>query len=102
VVDFAKADPLAVPGGFDLIVDLVARRPMLAYRRALAPGGRLVVVARANRCLPELADLLQTGELVPVIDSTWPLEAVPDAMRKLAAADAFGKLVIDVADADER
>jgi hypothetical protein len=39
---------------------------------------------------------------VPVIDSTWPLDAVPDAMRKLAAADAFGKLVIDVADADER
>jgi NADPH:quinone reductase-like Zn-dependent oxidoreductase len=34
VVDFAKADPLAVPGGFDLIVDVVARRPMLAY------GGR--------------------------------------------------------------
>ena len=99
--------------------------------RALAPGGRLVVVggrtrtifatgtwgallsiagrrrrrvllARANRSLPELADLLQTGELVPVIDSTWPLEAVPDAIRTLAAADAFGKLVIDVADADER
>jgi len=38
---------------------------------------------------------------VPVIDSTWPLEAVPDAIRTLAAADAFGKLVIDVADADE-
>jgi NADPH:quinone reductase-like Zn-dependent oxidoreductase len=104
---------------------------MLAYRRALAPRGRLVVVggrtrtilvtgtwgellsiggrrrmrvllARANRGLPELADLLQTGELVPVIDSTWPLEAVPDAIRTLAAADAFGKLVIDVADADER
>ena len=131
VVDFAEHDPLAVPGGFDLIVDVVARRPVLAYRRALAPGGRLVVVggrtrtifatgtwgallsiggrrrmrmllARANRGLPELADLLQTGELVPVVDSIWPLEAVPDAIRTLAAADAFGKLVIDVADANER
>jgi hypothetical protein len=39
---------------------------------------------------------------VPVIDSTWPLEAVPDAIRTLAAAVAFGKLVIDIADADER
>jgi hypothetical protein len=34
---------------------------------------------------------------VPVIDSIWPLEVVPHAMPKLADADAFGKLVIDVA-----
>jgi len=57
--------------------------------------------ARPTAMTP-FADLLQTGELVPVIDSTWPLEAVPDAIRTLAAADAFGKLVIDVADANER
>jgi NADPH:quinone reductase-like Zn-dependent oxidoreductase len=131
LVDAAEEDPLAAPGGFDLIVDVVARRPMLAYRRALAPGGRLVVVggrtrtlaatvawgallslggrrrlrvllARANRGLPELAELLETGDLVPVIDSAWPLEAVPEAIRTLAAGDAVGKLVIDVAHGNER
>jgi len=37
-----------------------------------------------------------------MIDSTLPLETVPDAIRTLAAAGAFGKLVLDVADADER
>jgi hypothetical protein len=35
---------------------------------------------------------------VPVIDSIWPLEAAPDAIRELAAVDAFGKLVFGVAD----
>jgi Zinc-binding dehydrogenase len=44
--------------------------------------------------MPDLADLLHTGELVPVINSIWPLEAVPDGMRKLVDAHAFGKLVM--------
>ncbi len=129
VLDAERDDPLAGAGEFDLIVDVVARRSMPAYRRALAPGGSLVVVggrtrtilatvtwgsllslgsrrmrvlfARANRGLEDLADLLQAGDLLPVIDSSWPLEAVPDAIRKLAAGQAIGKLVIDVADAGE-
>jgi len=79
--------------------------PTGTWGALLSIGGRCrmrVLLVRANRGLPELADLLQTGELAPVIDSTLPLETVPDAIRTLAAAGAFGKLVLDVADADER
>ena len=61
-----------------------------------------MLLARANRGPPDHDDLLPTRELVPVIDSIWSLEAAPDAIRKMRAADAFGKLVIDVADPDER
>ena len=48
--------------------------------------------------LERLAQLIEAGEVTPVIDSTYPLEQVPTAMRHLMAGNARGKLVITVAD----
>jgi NADPH:quinone reductase-like Zn-dependent oxidoreductase len=41
-----------------------------------------------------LGDLLSSGDLVPVIEATYPLEQVPDAMRYLGEGHARGKLVV--------
>jgi|tagenome__1003787_1003787.scaffolds.fasta_scaffold20777919_1 NADPH:quinone reductase-like Zn-dependent oxidoreductase len=47
--------------------------------------------------LERLAQLVEAGQLVPVIDKTYPLDQVPAAMRHLEAGHARGKLVITVA-----
>jgi NADPH:quinone reductase-like Zn-dependent oxidoreductase len=46
--------------------------------------------------IERLAQLIQAGQLTPVIDKTYPLHQAPDAMRHLVAGHARGKLVITV------
>ena len=43
-----------------------------------------------------LGDLLQTGALVPVLDSVRPLEEVADAFRRFGAQEHTGKIVLSV------
>jgi NADPH:quinone reductase-like Zn-dependent oxidoreductase len=46
--------------------------------------------------LTYLADLVQTGKLKVVIDKTYPLSQLPDAMRYLETGRARGKVVVTV------
>ena len=48
-----------------------------------------------------LADLVQTGKLKVVIDKTYPLSQLPEAMRYLETGRARGKVVITVGDNTE-
>lgn len=41
-----------------------------------------------------LAEFLEAGKLTPVIDSTFSLEDVPDAMQYLQTGQARGKIII--------
>jgi NADPH:quinone reductase-like Zn-dependent oxidoreductase len=41
-----------------------------------------------------LRELMEAGKLTPVVDRTYPLEEVPEAMRRLAAGDTRGRIVI--------
>ena len=43
-----------------------------------------------------LKELIETGKVMPVIDKTYPLSEVPDAIRYLKAGHARGKIVIAV------
>ncbi|MFZ1114704.1 MAG: NAD(P)-dependent alcohol dehydrogenase [Propionibacteriaceae bacterium] len=43
-----------------------------------------------------VAELLEAGKIRPVIDRTFPLSEVPEAMRYLTAGHARGKIVITV------
>ena len=43
-----------------------------------------------------LADLMQTGKILPVIDRTYKLSETPDALRYLEQGHARGKVVITV------
>ena len=109
-----------------MIVDLVGRRGVRAYRRALAKGGHAVLVGGSFRKLfqavtlgplsarfggkrvsvlahkPRRADLIELNEMVdsgkvaPVVDRIYPLAEVPDAVRRIAAGESVGKLVISV------
>jgi len=56
------------------------------FRGAKDPGDRLVVVK----------DLIEAGKITPVIDRTFPLSEVPEAIRYLESGQARGKIVIIV------
>jgi hypothetical protein len=59
---------------------------------------RLVTLApdRAGGFLYDLKDLIESGRVQPVIDRTYDLTEVPDAMRYLETGHARAKVVITV------
>jgi NADPH:quinone reductase-like Zn-dependent oxidoreductase len=53
------------------------------------------VLARPNKKdLTFMKELLEAGNVVPVIDRRYPLRKVPEALRYLEAGHAQGKVVI--------
>jgi NADPH:quinone reductase-like Zn-dependent oxidoreductase len=56
------------------------------FRGAKDPGDRLVV----------LKELIEAGKITPVIDRTFPLSEVPEAVRYLESGQTQGKVVIAV------
>ena len=67
------------------VTSLVARQRL----RALAAKER-------SEDLLFLTGLFESGQVTPVIDRTYPLAEVPDAIRRLETGDVRGKLVITV------
>ncbi|MGD0069038.1 MAG: zinc-binding dehydrogenase, partial [Streptosporangiaceae bacterium] len=54
-------------------------------------------LARQSRDdLAVLRELLQSGQVTPVIDRTYPLSEVPEAIRYLELGHASGKVVITI------
>jgi NADPH:quinone reductase-like Zn-dependent oxidoreductase len=124
VIDY-RTDDYTKTGPYDLIVDLVARRSVFAYRRALAPGGRYLIVGGTARALlrvltigaligavsgrhigvlavkpgpgsfTALAERCVAGEVRIHIDRTFPLEQTADALARVGDGRALGKVVIE-------
>ncbi len=59
-------------------------RQVHPFRGAKDPGDRLIV----------MKELIESGRVTPVIDRTFPLSQVPEAMRYLESGRAVGKVVI--------
>jgi NADPH:quinone reductase-like Zn-dependent oxidoreductase len=62
-------------------------RQLHPFRGARDPGDRLVV----------MRELIEAGKVTPVIDRTFPLAEVPQAMRYLESGQATGKVIITIA-----
>jgi NADPH:quinone reductase-like Zn-dependent oxidoreductase len=77
-------------GSLGRFAKLMAMAPFVKqlhpFRGARDPGDRLVV----------LTELVEAGKLMPVIDRTYPLSDVPEAMRYLESGQARGKIVVSV------
>jgi NADPH:quinone reductase-like Zn-dependent oxidoreductase len=67
---------------------------------ALSPfvGQRLTILGPKEHytVIERLTELIENGQLAPVIEQTYPLSDMPNAMRQLVAGRARGKLVITV------
>lgn len=124
VVDYEVQDFTRSGICYDHILDVVANRSLSAYSRALNGGGRLSIVGgtpgvllkavalgplfgllsgkqmrlimyRPNAAdLERLATYFVEGKVVPVIDSTFPIDQAADAVRRLADGHARGKVVV--------
>lgn len=124
VIDY-RADDFTRTGPYDLIIDLVARRSVFAYRRALAPGGTYLIVGGTTRALlrvvtvgaligtmtgrrlgvlavrpgpahfSPLADRCIAGDVRIHIDRVFPLEQVPEALTYVGDGHALGTVVVE-------
>ena len=122
VIDYTQEDFTRNGQHYDLIFDAVGNRSISDYQRALSPhgicsvagftslsrlfqvmflGGKkigLMQTAKANKKdLVIIQELLEAGKVVPVIDRSYSLSEVPEAIRYLETGHARGKVVITVA-----
>lgn len=125
VIDYRRED-FTRSGRYDVIVDLVARRSIFAYRRALAKHGRCVMVGGTARTLVRMltvgpllgaatgahlgvlfvhqgpvhfasvADKCASGEITVRIDRVFGLDEVPAALTWHGEGRALGKVVVAV------
>ncbi|MGH8870802.1 MAG: NAD(P)-dependent alcohol dehydrogenase [Acidimicrobiia bacterium] len=73
-------------------------RQLRALVMSMFVSQRLTMLASKERHtdLEALSTFLESGQVTPVIDRTYPLAEVPDAMRHLEAGLARGKIVITI------
>jgi NADPH:quinone reductase-like Zn-dependent oxidoreductase len=132
VIDYTREDFTRNGPGYDVVFDLVGNRSLRAFRRALTPGGTLVLsgggVSRGGSVigpiglivrgqamsrfvrhrllvltatpsrenLAALREFAESGKIAPVIDRTYPLREVPEAIRYLEVEHARAKVVVTV------
>jgi NADPH:quinone reductase-like Zn-dependent oxidoreductase len=80
------------------------KKPVCVYRTVEGVRSqRLTVLApkEHHRVIERLTKLIENGQLIPVIEQTYPLSEMPDAMRRLVEGHARGKLVITVSSTSE-
>lgn len=108
--------------GVDVVVDNVGAATWSASLRCLARGGRLLTVGGttgyeavtpvnlmfgkhlsivgstmgAQSDFETVMAQIFTGRLKPVIDRVFPLPHYPDALARMLAGDAFGKILVQV------
>lgn len=119
-IDYSKEDFTRTGERYDVILDLVGNRSGSDYKRALHANGILVAAASESvlrtqwmvmtggknmvsmltkpnhKDLGFLKDLLETGKVSPVIDRSYALSEVAEALRYLEKGHAQGKVVITV------
>jgi NADPH:quinone reductase-like Zn-dependent oxidoreductase len=127
VIDYTREDFATTGETWDVIVDTTSTAPYSRCAAVLNPGGRLVVVngsfaqalgigapsrASGKRVItgvapitPDdvlyIAEMAAAGDLVPVIDRTYPLEQVADAHAYVDTGRKRGSVVLMVIPADE-
>jgi len=122
VFDYTREDFIRSGQMYDVILDAASSRSVRRIARVMAPDGALVVVGGPLRRLAGLllmsrfsrrnastmltrnskadllllSELLEKGEIAPVIERTYPLEGVPAALRFVEQGHSQGKHVIVV------
>ena len=123
VIDYKQHDFTQLGKRFDLVVDAKTKRSAKELARALTPNGRYVTVGgdpgrliellfarwfgrknmhilalKSNKNLDELAPLLSSGALKPVIDGPHPSSDAPRLIRYFGEGRHTGKVVMTVAE----
>ena len=124
VIDYTKEDFTKKTQSYDLILAVNGYHPISAYKRALIPHGRYVMVGGGGAQLAEvmiqgpfisltgnkkmgnmlqranqndlvfIKELLESGKVKPVIDRSYKLNEVSEALRYFEEGHSQGKIVI--------
>ena len=70
------------------LLKLIVSKPFVLHRQ------RFFVMQAAHHDLSLLAELLTSGKVTPVIDGTYPLNEVPEAIRHWETDQVRGKVVV--------
>jgi hypothetical protein len=96
-------DPSAVDGSltrngqqYGLIFDNVGNRTLSELRRFPPPRLRPVAATEKRQDLVVLTELIESGKVTPVIESTYPLSEAAEALCHYGAGHARGKVIITV------
>ncbi len=123
VIDYTQQDFTQTEPRYDLIFDTVAKRSFSDCKRVLQPHGIYITTRFSptlalsglwismtgsqrlaplppkppnKRDLVFIKELLEGGEITPVVDRRYTLPEVPEALRYLGKGHAQGKVVITV------
>jgi len=121
VIDYTKKDFTKKGQTYDRILDVVASCSLSNYKHSLRPKGKCVLIGgsmsvifkalffgsfgskkvvcllyKPNKDLTFMKELFETGKVVPVIDRSYPLSEVGEAIRHLGEGHVKGKVVITV------
>lgn len=109
-------------GGFDIIIDSAGGKDFSKLIEIALPGGRIVNFGRTAGNITDVAtrllywkqlsihgstmgtrdeflsmlDFLESRNMKPVIDQTFPLEKIEEAMLRMEKGDQFGKIVLQI------
>jgi NADPH:quinone reductase-like Zn-dependent oxidoreductase len=125
VIDYKEQDFTKNGQHYDLVIDVVANRPIFAYLRSLNPGGIFIMVGGSvasilqaiflgalislvgskkmgilvhnpNKDLADIKKLFESSKVIPVIDRRFPLIETAQALRYLGEGHVRGKVIITV------
>jgi NADPH:quinone reductase-like Zn-dependent oxidoreductase len=124
VIDYTQENFTKSGERYDLILDCQGLRSMFDYKHALRPKGTYAMVGGSmlralqllflnfwasltgetrrfrlvaegpNKGLADLKELVEGGKLLPILDRTYQLSEVPEALRYFGEGRHKGKIVI--------
>lgn len=101
VIDYTKEDFSTRDERYDVIFDTLAKFPKSQYSKVLAPNGTYVSMAKLDTKegmdnMVFIKELIEKGEIKPVIDRCYPLEDMIEAHRYMDTGRKKGNIVITV------
>jgi NADPH:quinone reductase-like Zn-dependent oxidoreductase len=125
LIDYTQDDFAEQEKTYDLILATAGYRSIFVYKRALAPGGHYVAtggkmaqifqpmllgpwISSEGRKMTNLSmkpdkgdlaylkELIEAGELSPVVDRSYPLSELPEALQYYGEGRSRGKVVVTI------
>jgi NADPH:quinone reductase-like Zn-dependent oxidoreductase len=122
LIDYTKKDFTKQGKQYDTILDMVANRSILEYKRTLNPTGKFIMVGgtgssiiqamtlgpllsangkktlgilahEPNKNVNDLTKLCEEGKIKPVIDRNYPLDEIAEAFRYYGSGNVKGKII---------
>jgi NADPH:quinone reductase-like Zn-dependent oxidoreductase len=100
VIDYTQEDFTEGEERYDFIFDAVGKVPKSKRKSALAPNGSFAAITdnykETTENLVFVRELVEAGEIRPVIDRRYSLEEVPEAHRYVETWRKKGNVVVVV------